>query len=379
MSKKKISILVNDLDSGGAERVVSILLDTLQSRYDITLFMMHNIIFYNIPKDIKIVVVGNSKLEDSGVIKLLKLPLIAWQYRKLNRESSVSLSFLSRANYINIFAKLFGMRGKIIVSERAMPSLQYRGSLQGYINRVLIRLLYNRADRVFANSKGNALDLIENFKIKDVRVIYNIFNINRIINLSNRYAILDSSRFNFITIGRLDEGKNHKLLIDAIREIDANLYIIGDGVLRDDLVEHIINLGLEDRVFMLGKEKNPYKYLSKADSFVFASNREGFPNVLVEALACGLPIISTDCKSGPREILAPDTNENFQLNRKIEIAKYGILTPINSINKIREAMRTIIDNKKLREEYRKKAKERAMEFNKNRIIDKFIDIIENIH
>ncbi len=379
MSKKKISILVNDLNSGGAERVVSILLDTLQSRYDITLFMMHNIIFYNIPKDIKIVVVGNSKLEDSGVIKLLKLPLIAWQYRKLNRESSVSLSFLSRANYINIFAKLFGMRGKIIVSERAMPSLQYRGSLQGYINRVLIRLLYNRADRVFANSKGNALDLIENFKIKDVRVIYNIFNINRIINLSNRYAILDSSRFNFITIGRLDEGKNHKLLIDAIREIDANLYIIGDGVLRDDLVEHIINLGLEDRVFMLGKEKNPYKYLSKADSFVFASNREGFPNVLVEALACGLPIISTDCKSGPREILAPDTNENFQLNRKIEIAKYGILTPINSINKIREAMRTIIDNKKLREEYRKKAKERAMEFNKNRIIDKFIDIIENIH
>ncbi len=379
MSKKKISILVNDLNSGGAERVVSILLDTLQSRYDITLFMMHNIIFYNIPKDIKIVVVGNSKLEDSGVIKLLKLPLIAWQYRKLNIDSSISLSFLSRANYINIFAKLFGMRGKIIVSERAMPSLQYRGSLQGYINRVLIRLLYNRADRVFANSKGNALDLIENFKIKDVRVIYNIFNINRIINLSNRYAILDSSRFNFITIGRLDEGKNHKLLIDAIREIDANLYIIGDGVLRDDLVEHIINLGLEDRVFMLGKEKNPYKYLSKADSFVFASNREGFPNVLVEALACGLPIISTDCKSGPREILAPDTNENFQLNRKIEIAKYGILTPINSINKIREAMRTIIDNKKLREEYRKKAKERAMEFNKNRIIDKFIDIIENIH
>ena len=376
MSKKKISILVNDLDSGGAERVVSLLLDMLHSRYDITLFMMHNIIFYNIPKDIKIVIVGNSKLEDSGFIKLLKLPLIAWQYRKLN-DSSISLSFLSRANYINIFAKLFGMKGRVIVSERSMPSLQYRGSLQGYINKLLIRLLYNRADMVFANSKGNALDLIENFKIRDVRVIYNIFNIDRIVNLSNRYAILDSNRFNFITIGRLDEGKNHKLLIDAIREIDANLYIIGDGVLRDDLVEHIINLGLEDRVFMLGKEKNPYKYLSKADSFIFASNREGFPNVLVEALACRLPIISTDCKSGPREILAPDSDETLQLNLKIEIAKYGILIPIDSVNKMREAMRTIIDNKKLREEYRKKAKERAMEFDKSRLIDEFINIIEN--
>ncbi len=375
MSKKKISILVNDLDSGGAERVVSVLLDMLHSRYDITLFMMHNIIFYNIPKDIKIVIVGNSKLEDSGFIKLLKLPLIAWQYKKLNIDSSISLSFLSRANYINIFAKLFGMKGRVIVSERSMPSLQYRGSLQGYINRVLIRLLYNRADIVFANSKGNALDLIENFKIRDVRVIYNIFNIDRIVNLSNRYAILDSNRFNFITIGRLDEGKNHKLLIDAIREIDANLYIIGDGVLRDDLVEHIINLGLEDRVFMLGKEKNPYKYLSKADSFLFASNREGFPNVLVEALACGLPVISTDCKSGPREILAPDTDINFQLHTNLEIAKYGILTPINSIDKMIEAMRTIIDNKKLRDEYNKKAINRAKDFDRNRVIDNFIDIL----
>ncbi len=376
MSKKKIAILVNDLDSGGAERVVSVLLDMLHSRYEITLFMMHNIIFYNIPKDIKVVIVGNSKLKDSGVIKLLKLPFIAWRYRKLNRESSISLSFLSRANYINIFAKLFGMKGKIIVSERSMPSLQYRGSIQGHINRVLIRLLYNRADIVFANSKGNALDLIENFNIKNVKVIYNIFNIDRIINLSKRYAILDSSRFNFITIGRLDDGKNHKLLIDAIREIDANLYIIGDGVLRDSLVEHIINLGLEEKVFMLGKEKNPYKYLSKANSFVFASNREGFPNVLVEALACGLPIISTDCKSGPREILAPDTNETLQLDSKIEIARYGILTPINSIENMREAMRLIINSKKLRDEYKKKAIKRAMEFDKSRVIESFIDILK---
>ncbi len=377
MSKKKISILVNDLDSGGAERVISVLLDMLHSRYEITLFMMHNIIFYDIPKDIKIVIVGNSKLKDSGVIKLLKLPFIAWQYRKLNIDSSVSLSFLSRANYINIFAKLFGMGGRVIVSERSMPSLQYIGSIQGYINRLLIRVLYNRADIVFANSKGNALDLRENFKIKDVRVIYNLFNISRIINLSNRYTILDSSRFNFITIGRLDEGKNHKLLIDAIKDIDANLYIIGDGELRDSLAEYIVELGLEKRVFMLGKEKNPYKYLSKADSFVFASNREGFPNVLVEALACRLPVISTDCKSGPREILAPTTDITVQLNSDLEIAEYGILTPIKSIDKMREVMRVIIDNNKLREDYSKKAIDRAMDFDRSKIIDEFINIIEN--
>ncbi len=374
--KKKLSILVNDLDSGGAERVISILLDMLNSRYDITLYMMHNIIFYDIPKDIKVVVINGSKLEDSGVIKLLKLPLLAWRYKRLNQNSAVSLSFLSRSNYINIFAKLFGMKGKVVVSERAMPSLQYNNSLQGYINRFLIKTLYKRADIVFANSKGNAVDLINNFKIEDVKVIYNIFNIDRIVNLSNRYALLDNSRFNFITIGRLDEGKNHQLLIKAIKEIDANLYIIGDGVLREELESLIKELNLEDRVFLLGKHKNPYKYISKADCFLFASKREGFPNVLVEALACRLPVISTDCQSGPREILAPESDVNFQLREIVEVANYGILVSINSKEKMVEAMEVIKNSQKLRDSYKKKSLKRAMEFNKDRIIDEFIKIID---
>ncbi|MCK4440487.1 MAG: glycosyltransferase, partial [Sulfurovaceae bacterium] len=106
--RQKLSILVNDLDSGGAERVVSILLDMLHKKYDITLFILHNIIFYDIPKDIRIVIVGNSKLSDSGIVKLLKLPYLAWRYKKINKNSPCSISFLSRSNYINILAKLFG-------------------------------------------------------------------------------------------------------------------------------------------------------------------------------------------------------------------------------------------------------------------------------
>jgi len=374
--RKKVTILVNDLDSGGAERVVSVLLNMLYNRYDITLCMMHDIIFYDIPSDIKIKIVGNSKLSDNGLIKLLKLPLVAWRFKRLNQDADISISFLSRSNYINILAKLFGMGGKIIISERSMPSLQYGNSLQGVINRGLIKLLYNRADIVFANSKGNARDLENSFNIKDVKVVYNIFNIDRIVNLSKRYAILDSSRFNFITIGRLDEGKNHKLLIEAIKEVNANLYIIGDGILKEELEEHIINLELEDRVFLLGKQKNPYKYISKANCFLFASKREGFPNVLVEALACKLPIISTDCKSGPREILAPDSDITCQLKDKVEVANYGILTPINSKDKMVEAMGVIQNSQKLRESYIKKSLKRAMEFNKDKIIDEFIKIIE---
>jgi N-acetylgalactosamine-N,N'-diacetylbacillosaminyl-diphospho-undecaprenol 4-alpha-N-acetylgalactosaminyltransferase len=373
--QKKLSILINDLDSGGAERVVSILLDMLKTKYDITLFVLHNIIFYDIPKDIKIVVVGNSKLSDSGLIKLLKLPYLAWRYKKLNIDSHISLSFLSRSNYINILAKLFGIKSKIIVGERAMPSLQYNQGFQGQINKFLIKILYPKADLVFANSKGNALDLEKNFNIKDIKVINNLFDINQIIKLSKEKVKLKDG-FNFITIGRVDEGKNHQLLINAIANINANLYIIGDGILINKLNQQIKDLSLTNKVFLLGKQKNPYKYLSKADCFVFASTREGFPNVLVEALACKLALISTDCQSGPREILAPDTDISFQLYNRIELANFGILTPVNRLESTIEAMNLIKNSTKLLNSYKNRAIQRAMEFDKDRIINDFINIIE---
>jgi len=371
--KKKISIFVNDLDTGGAERVISIILNMLYKRYDITLFMMHNIIFYDIPKEIKVVIVGNSNLSDNGLIKLLKLPLLALKYRKLNK-SSISISFLSRANYINILAKIFGMKSKVIISERAMPSLHYKHGLYGKINRFLMKLLYPKADLVFANSKGNALDLEKNFGIKEVKVVNNLFDIAKIQKLSKEGNITLKKGFNFITVGRLDNGKNHKLLINAIKDINANLYIIGDGILREELAQLIKDLKLSDRVFLLGKKKNPYKYLSKADVFLFSSNREGFPNVLIEALACNLPVISTDCQSGPREILAPNTDILFQVYNRIELAEFGILTPINRVDKMLEAMKIILNNKKLRKSYKEKSLKRAMEFDKDKIIDDFINL-----
>ncbi len=88
-------------------------------------------------------------------------------------------------------------------------------------------------------------------------------------------------------MGRLDEGKNHQLLIRAMVEVEGNLYIIGDGTLKEKLQELIESLNLEDRVYLVGKDKNPYRYMARADIFLFSSNREGFPNVLVEALASG--------------------------------------------------------------------------------------------
>jgi N-acetylgalactosamine-N,N'-diacetylbacillosaminyl-diphospho-undecaprenol 4-alpha-N-acetylgalactosaminyltransferase len=279
---------------------------------------------------------------------------------------------MNRPNYINIFAKLFGSRAKTIICERAMPSLQHKKDLQGFINKFLIKTLYNKADLITANSKGNSLDLKINFGIKNIKTIYNFIE-------EKNCQKQKEDIFTFVTIGRLDSGKNHKLLVEAFykADLDAKLWLIGDGYLKEDLELRIEDLGLKDKVKLLGRQKNPYKFLSKADCFVFSSNYEGFPNVLLEALACELPIISTDCKSGPREILSPETDFTKQ-TKDIEIAKYGILTPVGDVDKMAEAMRMMYEDSNLREKYRKIALQRAKDFEVSKITKEWEETLESL-
>ena len=189
----------------------------------------------------------------------------------------------------------------------------------------------------------------------------------------------EKNDFIFINVARFEPQKNHKLLINAFYKanLDAKLYLIGDGYLREDLELKIKDLGLQDRVKLLGRQKNPYKFLSKADCFVFSSNYEGFPNVLLEALLCNLPIISTDCKSGPREILAPNTPITKE-TENIEIAEYGILTKVGSVEYMAEAMKLIYKDNNLRYNFTQKAQNRIKEFEVKKIIEKWEEVIEKV-
>ncbi len=340
---------------------------------------------YEIDKNINIFYLEESNPQESGIKKLLKLPFLALKYKKFCKKNNIetSLSLMNRPNYINTLSKMFFNKSKIIISERANPSLQYGyKNLLSYINRFLIKFLYPKADLIIANSNGNRVDLIKNFNIKkNIITIHNPFDIEKIQNLSKEKIDfkIEKDDFIFITIGRLDVGKNHQLIIKAfskLKNINAKLLILGDGELRDDLLNLIENLKLQDKIFLIGFDVNPYKYLSKSDCFIFGSNHEGFPNVLIEALSCGLPIISTDCKSGPREILAPKSDINYQLKDKIEIAEYGILTPIKNEKLLQKAMDIIVKNKELKENYQKIAMQRARKFEKNLIIKKFKEILK---
>ncbi|CAA6804571.1 MAG: Alpha-1,4-N-acetylgalactosamine transferase PglJ (EC [uncultured Sulfurovum sp.] len=380
MCKKHLSILIYSLAGGGAERVVSILLDELKVDYEITLVLMCDKIDYEIPKDIKMVFLENSNPYEHGIKKLFKLPLLAWRYKKLceSHNVDISLALMSRPSYIAILSKIFGNKVKNIISERTTPSMMYgKKNILSKVNKFLIKKLYPKADWIIANAEGNRLDLINNFAINPQKIstIPNLFDLKKIAMLSTTPVDdIDFTPFTFVTVGRLDQGKNHKLMINAFAKLEntsSQLLILGEGSEREALQVQIEALGLSKRVVLLGFDNNPYKYFSKSDVFVFSSNYEGFPNVIVEALACNLPVISTDCKSGPREILLAHSALEPQLKEGLEESDYGILFPVNGEKELVQAMNMMLNGWQS-----DKMKSRASDFDKPVIANKFREVLK---
>ena len=382
--RKKMAILIYSLEGDGAERVVSILLNELKSDYEITLVLMHNRIDYEIPKEIEVVFLDEGEYQESGIKKLSKIPFLAYTYKELCKEYEIeiSLSFMNRPNYINLLAKSYGNTPICIISERIAPSKEYSSnSLKDKTNRYLIKKLYPKADLILPNSQGIKSDLIENFSIssKNIQVVNNPIDLKRVEKLKVQECKFPFSTFTFINIGRLHPQKNQKMLIDAFYRLNdphSKLIIIGEGELREELEYLIESLGLSENVFLLGRQSNPFAYLSKADAFVLSSDYEGFPNVVLEALGCALPVISTDCKSGPREILSSQNGTHFELQKGVEYAKYGILVPTNDVDTMSEAMSRVKNDEKLRQRYKKMGTFRVKDFQKDKIVSLYKDRIE---
>ncbi|WP_428025003.1 glycosyltransferase [Arcobacter sp.] len=379
--KKKLAILINSLSGGGAERVVSILLKELQRKYDITLILMMDKITYDIPDNIEVIYLEKIVAEEINLIKIIKIPYLSWKYKKIcnHRGVDISLSFMYRPNFINTFAKILGLKSKVVISERNTASMTYNGnSIGSIVGRFLVKKLYPKANMIIPNSKGSAFDLIKSFNIpaNKIEVINNPIDVDKINQLANEPLDtgLKTNKFVFILVGRLEKHKRQELVIRAFSKLsftECELWILGEGLKNSELQELIKRLGLENYVKMLGFDKNPYKYMNKADCFILSSTREGFPNVLIEALACGLPVISTDCDSGPREILSPRSDLSIKLHNSLEIAEYGILTPVNDEDKIIDAMNILLERNTIYEDYKSKSKVRSKDFNLKKTIHLF--------
>ena len=394
---KKILIIVHHLRiGGGAEKIASQVGTNLKRLgHDVTF-----LIFYDFKPKYEFegkLICLNEKLTEDVFTKTYKLFSRTIKISNICKKNKINttISFLEDSNFSSVLSKtLFRNKSKTIVSVRNNP-LKHPKLFQ-----ILTKIIYPKADLVVALSRGVKNILKTQFNLKNTKTIYNIQDINRFLDLSKEkitnkeHRIIMGKDYNFITIGRLTKQKAHWNLIRSFKEVvkknnKVKLIILGKGELEKDLRNLTKKLGLEDKVFFLGVVKNVFPYIKKSDCFVFTSDYEGFGNVLTEVLSQNKPTISTDCDSGPREILCPELN----IEEKIKYphrGKYGVLLktfdePNNFSDlkekpltkeekKLTETMLEMMKNKDLQKKYSKGLK-RAKDFDKHKIIKEWEDAL----
>jgi glycosyltransferase involved in cell wall biosynthesis len=310
MNQNLIALFVPSLRSGGAEHVTINMAVGLQNRgfnVDLVLVKAEGPFLSNIPSGVRVTDLRSSRA-------LVSLPGLIHYLRK-ERPMGL-LSALGHVNIVAIWAKVLAcVDTKIIVTVNSTLSVGLSNSLfsKGRLLRLFTKMFYSRADAVVACSRGVADDifLATGFKRDSIKVIYNPAITNDL--LEKAKEPLDHPWFLpeappvVIALGRLNKVKDFPVLIKAFKKIRKNrsvrLMIIGKGGEKASLESLVRELGLEEDVSIPGFLDNPYKYIAKSAVYVLSSISEGLPTALIEALALGLPVVSTDCPNGPREIL----------------------------------------------------------------------------
>jgi len=368
---QKLTFLINSLSSGGAEKVLSVTVtELIKQNYQVEVIFLEKNEFYTLPEEVKKNYLSEFNGSESGIKKLLYIPILAWRLKKYVKNNNIKLiqSHIFRANYVNVLAKLFGAKHKVEVVTAGRVSRYKELGLNGKLNLWLIKNLYAKADVIISKAQGMQEDMQKLFAFKNKQiVINNPYDIRYIEQLSNEKVddfIFHKDKKYLVSVGRLISLKRNHELIEILIHLADNVEIIflGDGDEKDNLIELSKKLNVENRVHFLGQVKNPYKYISKADIFVSCSESEGFPNVLVEAMICQIPVISSDCMSGPREILGDD--------------EYGLLFDVGDKDKLKQHIEYILSHEDFRVDLTKKAKQRSYDFSLEKIIEKYKKVLD---
>lgn len=366
-------IVIHSLKGGGAERVVVNLLKGLSRRdFSMSLLLYEGTFDYLLPEDVEVITLDIPS--SRNILKTTRgfiLKIISFSRLIKKNKPDIIFSLLSGTNVVAILARsLSGVHSKVIVSERNHPSLSLKNELYGGTTKLLMKRFYPKAEKIIAISQGIKEDLIKNFNLsaEKIEVIYNPVDIKEIETLSAEE--LSHPWFNdglpiIISVGRLTYQKGHSHLIKVFsivrQSLPCRLFIVGTGEEEEENLMNMVNaLGLKNDVEFLGFQRNPFKYMARSSLFVLSSLYEGFGNVIVEGMALGLPVIATDCPSGPSEI--------------IEHGKNGLLVPLKDERALAQAILYVLTNDELRKKLSNEAKTRAQFFALNKRVEQYSDV-----
>lgn len=330
-----VAVLLPDARGGGTERVRLLLIEEfirLGIKVDLVLCCARGELLDEVPTSCRIV--------DLGASRMRHFPLRLRRYVVRYRPRTLLVALWPLTGIVCLVNRTLWRRPRLVVTEhndfRRMPSLT---ALEKWGLRYFGRWLYSLADAVGAVSHGVARSMsgATGFPLANINVVYN--PIRKIIPVAIDPDDSDIATWwhdggrRIVAVGSLKPQKGFGVLLTAFARIaeplDAKLLVLGEGQLRAPLAEKIAQLGLEDRVKMPGFRVNPFPFMQQADLLVLSSFWEGLPGVLIEALACGTPVVATDCPSGPAEIL--------------QDGAYGMLVPVGNEYALAEGIRRTLE------------------------------------
>lgn len=407
MSKTKILLIIPNLGKGGAQKIFLQQLENLSGQYDVLGCVFNWDGAFKSDSRRPMVLSLDVPGGKNYLLKLYYFILRIHRLRKLKRQHKINLSIshLEGADYVNI---LSARADKVLCWIHGTK--RFDENISGLIGmvrkRILMPIIYKRSHAIVTVSKGIEDELKNTIPSLTplLRTIYNGFDISDIQNKSlqdpdDDFLQLAREHGIGVTHCRLSVQKNLLPLLMLTKAVlkhnKFKLVIIGDGELRQKLIDfsrenHLKVWTIWDSntwddtcdVFFLGQKENPFQYLRLASFYIMTSNWEGFPLALCEAMVCQVPVISADCFTGPREIIAPDINHTQPVNELV-VGKYGLLMPLlrndsTVISLWAKAIQDLFKNKELRDQYAHDGINQIRKFELKSSVDQTIALVESL-
>jgi len=362
----RITTIISSLYTGGAERALSTMANYWAAkRWKITLLIYDDgstPTFYSLDSQIRTIALGIAGVSTNmiaGLFNNLKRVYVLRKAISVSKPDAV-ISFMDKNNVITLLATR-GLKVPVVVSEQTDPASHSIGRIWEQLRR----WTYPWADHVVVQSQRALAYFPPKVQARSIVIPNPVEPIPEGKTSSDDLL----GKPSIIGMGRLVREKGFDLLLKAFARLkdrypNWTLTILGDGNLRPQLESLRAELGLENRVHLPGIVKNPHQILKQAEIFVFSSRYEGFPMALTEAMACGLPVISTDCPSGPREIIRDGVD--------------GVLVPPEDVDALAVAMDRLMSDEAERNRLASRATEVSERFGLEKVMGMWEEVLNRV-